>query len=145
MSPLPSPLLLCPQRWKPHRESTTHLPALLSGQHSTSSAVPTYSVSVSLRVHIFIFLFFLTFFYVLFFSSVTLFMLVPSISFFSSFLLPLIFFYCCFRAHITHLLCWGFLYGMLCLFAFDFTEGFASLLSSIGLSSHVDRQMFMLI
>lgn len=55
------------------------------------------------------------------------------------------FFYCWFRDHITHLLSWGFFYGILWLFVFDLYRGFASFLSSIGLNSHVDGQMFMLI
>lgn len=71
MIPLHSPLMLCPQRWVSHRETTTHLPALLPGQHSASSAVPTHSVSFSLGVRISISHFFCDFSFMSFFAPLS--------------------------------------------------------------------------
>lgn len=58
-------------------------------------------------------------------------------------LTPLLFLYCCFSGHITHLLCWGPLYGFenehtgcLCV---RFHTGFACYPSSIGLTCHPHR------
>lgn len=139
MSPLDSPLLLCPQRWKP---PTCPPYCLDNTQHHLLSLL---ILSLSLWD------FFLTFLYVLFCSSVTSFMPVLSVSppHPPS---PSLFFYCCFSDHITHFLCWSFLYGiLLCFFLFYFTQGFAHFFflfffySSIGLSSHIHRHMFVLI
>lgn len=124
---------------------TTHLPALLPGQHSTSSTVPTYSVSFSLRLFSdFPLCPLLLFCHIFHACSLCITPHPPS---------PSLFFYCCFSDHITHFLCWSFLYGiLLCFFLFYFTQGFAHFFflffffySSIGLSSHIHRHMFVLI
>lgn len=54
-APLHSPLLLCPQGWKPHRESTTHPPACLTAwtqHHLLSLIILSLSLSEGLSFHL---------------------------------------------------------------------------------------------
>lgn len=51
MSSLHSPLLLYPQRWRPRRETTTHLPALLPGHSEMICSSCFFHLFLSLCPH----------------------------------------------------------------------------------------------
>lgn len=138
MSPLDSPLLLCPQRWKP---PTCPPYCLDNTQHHLLSLL---ILSLSLWD------FFLTFLYVLFCSSVTSFMPVLSVSPPThphprcSFIVALVII-----SHTFYVGAFSMAYSCVsfCFISHRVLPTFFSFFfySSIGLSSHIHRHMFVLI